>query len=122
MSKLNVPAVAARGYDLVSYFSGQAQMGDPALSAEHDGVLFYFASNENKEQFEANPAQFMPEYGGWCAYAMSEGKHFDVDPTSFKVADGKLYLFYKGVGGDTIQFWNENEAERVQKAKQVWAG
>ena len=121
MSTLNLAQnLAVHGYDVVAYFSGVAAVGDPALSAEHNGAVYYFASQENKEQFEGNPAQFVPAYGGWCAYAMSEGKQFDIDPRSFKIVDGHLYLFYDGVGGRTIDVWNENEPTRMQQAEQIW--
>lgn len=121
MSKRNLAGnLAAHGYDVVAYFDGQAQVGDPALAAEHDGARYYFANEANKKKFESNPTNFEPAYGGWCAYAMSEGKQFDIDPRSFKVTNGRLHLFYDGVGGRTIDFWNQSEAERTQKANAIW--
>lgn len=122
MSKLNLSGnLAIRGFDPVAYFDGAAKMGDPAFNAEYNGATFYFSDEANKDRFEVAPAQFMPAYGGWCAYAMSEGKQFDVDPRSFKVLDGRLYLFYDGMGGHTIDFWNENEAARMEQAAANWA-
>lgn len=121
MTKLNLSGnLAIRGYDVVAYFDGAAQIGDPAINSEYDGATFYFSDETNKARFEASPAQFMPAYGGWCAYAMSEGKQFDIDPRSFKVVDGRLYLFYDGVGGHTIDFWNESEAARMERAAANW--
>lgn len=121
MSKLNVSGnLAVRGYDVVAYFDGQAKIGDPALAAEYDGARFYFSNPDNKARFEASPELYLPAYGGYCAYAMSEGKQFDVDPRSYKVVDGTLYLFYDGVGGHTLDFWNESEGERRQKANTIW--
>ena len=112
--------LAVRGFDLVAYFEGEARMGDPAISAEHGEATYYFASKANRAKFEASPNRYLPAYGGWCAYAMSEGKQFDVDPRSFKVVNGRLYLFYDGVGGRTIDFWNENEASRLKQAAENW--
>lgn len=121
MHKLNTSEnLAVRGYDVVAYFDGQAKIGDPALAAEYDGARFYFSTPDNKARFESAPEQFLPAYGGYCAYAMSEGKQFDVDPRSYKVVDGRLYLFYDGVGGHTLDFWNANEAERQQNANKIW--
>lgn len=121
MSKLNLSGnLAIRGFDVVAYFDGAAKMGDPALAAHHDGATFYFSNEANKARFEAAPTQFMPAYGGWCAYAMSEGKQFDVDPRSFKIVNGRLYLFYDGLGGRTIDFWNENESVRMEQAATNW--
>jgi len=115
--------VAIKGYDLVAYFDGQAQYGDPAISCEHDGATFYFVSEENKVKFESHPEKYIPAYGGWCAYAMSEGNQFDVDPRSFKIVDGQLMLFYKGIGGDTKSIWENgdvSEVDRVQRATTNW--
>lgn len=121
MSKQNLAGnLVAHGYDVVAYFNSEAQVGDPALAAEHHGARYYFANEENKQKFESNPAQFVPAYGGWCAYAMSEGKQFDIDPRSYKVVNGRLYLFYDGVGGRTIDIWNQDEAGRAQKANEIW--
>ena len=117
--------VAIKGYDPVAYFDGQAQFGDPAISYEHNGARFYFISEDNKGRFETNPDNYIPAYGGWCAYAMSEGNQFDVDPRSFKIVDGKLMLFYKGIGGDTKSIWENGEVSetgRVQLANTNWQG
>ncbi|MFQ5418955.1 MAG: YHS domain-containing (seleno)protein [Anaerolineae bacterium] len=121
MSQQNLAGnLMAHGYDVVAYFENEARVGDPALAVEHEGVRYYFANETNKKQFEENPARYVPAYGGWCAYAMSEGKQFDIDPRSFKVTNDRLYLFYDGVGGCTIDIWNEDETGRAQKADSVW--
>ena len=121
MSQLNLANnLAVHGYDVVAYFDNTPKVGDPALSVEHGGAVYYFANADNKQRFEANPAQFVPAYGGWCAYAMSEGKQFDIDPRSFKIVNGRLHLFYDGVGGRTIDFWNGSEVDRIKKAEAVW--
>ncbi|MCA9929338.1 MAG: hypothetical protein KC419_12700 [Anaerolineales bacterium] len=121
MSQLNLANnLAVHGYDVVAYFDNTPKVGDPVLSVEHGGAVYYFANADNKQRFEANPAQFVPAYGGWCAYAMSEGKQFDIDPRSFKIVNGRLHLFYDGVGGRTIDFWNESEVDRIKKAEAVW--
>ena len=121
MAKQNLAGnLIAHGYDVVAYFSNEAQVGDPALTVEHDGARYYFANEGNKQKFESNPAQYVPAYGGWCAYAMSEGKQFDIDPRSYKVVNGRLYLFYDGMGGRTIDIWNQDESAREQKADEIW--
>jgi hypothetical protein len=90
------------------------------ITSEYEGAIFYFANEEDKKRFETSPAQFIPAYGGYCAYAMSNATQFDVDPRSFKIVGGRLFLFYDGVGGKTIDLWNENETERLEKAEQCW--
>ena len=113
--------VAINGYDAVGYFSGKAQPGDPLHGVEHEGQLYYFVTEANKSAFQADPQKYVPLYGGYCATAASEGKLFGVDPTNFKITDdGKLALFYRGAGGDTLPQWNENEAERRAAADRHW--
>jgi hypothetical protein len=120
----NIPQqnVAINGYDPVAYFSENALRGDPLHSVDYEGQTFYFATEENKASFQSNPEKFAPLYGGYCATAASEGKLFGIDPTNFKITDdGKLALFYRGAGGDTLPQWNENEAERRAAADRHWS-
>lgn len=113
--------VAVSGYDAVAYFDGLAIAGDPAFSSVHNGSLYQFSSEANKQKFDSTPESFIPLYGGYCATAASEGKLFGVDPTNFKITnDNRLALFYRGVGGDTLPQWNKNEAERRSAADKHW--
>ena len=121
--------VAMRGYDPVSYFDGGPVMGDPAFSstyesATYESATYYFASESNKTKFDANPERLGPQYGGWCAFAMSgmsEGKLFDVDPTRYQITDdGKLYMFYRGAGGDTFEKFHDDQPNRIAKADRIW--
>jgi YHS domain-containing protein len=122
MSALNLGnKLAIKGFDPVSYFSGNAKSGDPAISSEHESSVYYFSNEENKNKFEGSPNSFIPAYGGFCATAMSEGKLFDIDPNNFKVDNNKLFLFYKGSGGDTKLQWEEDEATRFKNAEEHWA-
>jgi hypothetical protein len=80
-----------------------------------------FASQQNLAKFKASPEKFEPAYGGWCAYAMGEtGEKVKVDPETFKIIDGKLYLFYNFWGNNTLVDWNKNEAPLKMKADQNW--
>lgn len=113
--------LAVKGYDVVAYFDGTPTLGDAVLKAEFDGSTYYFSSEENKAKFEANPQQYVPAFGGYCALAMSEDNIMDVDPRNFKIVDGRLLLFYKGVAGDTLVGWEQgNEAELLAKADENW--
>ncbi len=113
--------VAVSGYDAVAYFDGQAIAGDPAFSSIHNGGLYHFSSEANKQKFDADPERYIPLYGGYCATAASEGKLFGVDRTNFKITgDNRLALFYRGAGGDTLPQWNENETERRAAADKHW--
>lgn len=113
---------AAEGYDVVAYFSNKALEGDKKFTIEHDGVKFKFASQENLETFKANPDKFVPQYGGYCAYAVAvASKKVSIDPETFEVRDGKLYLFYNSWGNNTLETWIEEGAKGLQqKADKNW--
>ena len=114
--------LAIEGYDPVSYFTeGKAVKGRPELSVVHDGVTYHFSSAKNKAAFIGTPAQYEPQYGGWCAYAMgATGKKVEVDPETFKVLNGKLYLFYHSVFNNTLTSWNKDEKSLNAKADANW--
>lgn len=122
-SSLNLTkGLAISGYDPVSYFTSEGPvLGDPSFQLEYQGAKYQFASEKNKETFQASPESFLPEFGGWCAYAMGEdGSKVKINPISYKILDGKLYLFYKTSRVDTLKLWNKNESELLTKANQYW--
>ncbi len=88
--------LALKGYDPVAYFAeaGKATKGDAAITAQHAGATYRFATAENKAAFEKEPAKYVPQYGGYCAYGVSKGAKYDIEPTAFQVVDGKLYVNY----------------------------
>lgn len=111
-----------QGYDPVAYFTkGEALKGDKEIRARFKGVTYYFSSKENQQLFLKGALKYEPQYGGWCAYAMGEnGKKVGVDPKTFKILNGKLYLFYNKFGTNTLTLWNENEASLHKKADAYW--
>ena len=88
--------LAIRGYDPVAYFSldqdAPAVPGDPEITATYMGSTWRFASQANREAFEADPARYAPQYGGYCAFAVSHGFTKPVDPDAWHIKDDKLYL------------------------------
>ncbi len=118
-SSINVDAaqVILKGYDSVSYFKGQPVQGDKRFAATHDGATYYFANAENLQAFQANPAKFAPQYGGYCAMGAALGKKLDVDPSQYKVVDGKLYL---NVNADVFKKWSEDVPGNIAKADANW--
>ncbi len=114
--------VAIEGYDPVAYFTqNKAVKGKKALAVFTNGVLYYFSSSENKELFKKNYTAYEPQYGGWCAYAMGkDGDKVEVDPETFKIVNGKLYLFYNSFFNNTLKSWNKNEATLKANADQNW--
>lgn len=113
--------VAIQGYDPVSYFSGQPTLGNSDISSTYDGATYYFITPENKEKFDQEPTQYMPQYGGFCAVAVSEGKLVSVDPLTYKITDEQLYLFYNGEHGNTKPYWDADEATYKVNADERWA-
>ena len=118
MAILNV--VALSGFDPVSYFDGGPKKGDASINSEHDGATYHFVSEDNKTKFDADSQKYLPEYGGYCAVAMSEGKVFGADPETYAIQDDRLFLFYNGIHGNTLDQWNENSEERLPDADEHW--
>lgn len=113
--------VAIQGYDPVAYFSNKAAKGDKKFSLSHLGVVYYFSSESNKNIFLKNPSKYEPQYGGWCAFAMGDyGKKVEIDPETFKIVDGKLYLFYNAYFNNTLKSWNKDEKNLKTKADKNW--
>lgn len=110
--------VILKGYDPVAYFTqGVPTQGEKRFAAEHDGATYYFASEQNLKTFQANPAHYAPQFGGFCAMGTALGKKLDVDPTQFKVVDGKLYL---NVNAEVFKKWSQDIPGNIQKANANW--
>lgn len=112
----------ANGYDVVSYFGGLAQEGKKEFVSERDGVKFKFATQENLDRFNASPEKYIPKYGGYCAYAVAVvGKKVPVNPETFEIRDGALYLFYNSGKNNTLEKWLAEAPEKLRaKADQNW--
>ncbi|MFN8354000.1 MAG: YHS domain-containing (seleno)protein [Spirosomataceae bacterium] len=113
--------LALQGYDAVSYFMNSPKKGKPELSYVHNGVKYQFASTANLDAFKKSPEKYEPQYGGWCAYAMgNSGEKVEVDAETYKILDGKLYLFYNSWPNNTLKSWNKNEATLKKQADASW--
>lgn len=120
---LDKSKLAIQGYDPVAYFpegGGKPLKGSDKITVTHKGVVYRFATEENKALFLKTPDKFEPQYGGWCAYAMAQGEKVEIDPKSFKITDGKLLLFYKSFFNDTREKWVKEEAPLTKKADAGW--
>jgi YHS domain-containing protein len=110
--------LAIHGYDPVAYFTdGKAVTGDAGITAEHDGATYRFASAEHRDAFIADPAKFLPQFGGYCAYGTTLSKKFDGDPNAWKVVDGKLYL---NLSPEVQKKWLEDVPGNIAKADAAW--
>lgn len=114
--------IALQGYSPVSYADlGLAQRGVKEFKTEHEGVVYYFTSKEQKASFDRNPSKYLPQYGGFCAFGVYAGAKFRVDPTKFISKDGKYFLFLNNIELDAKQLWlNENEKSLIATANTNW--
>jgi YHS domain-containing protein len=114
--------IAISGHDPVAYFKeNKAIKGKKELAVFHQGITYYFSSSENKEEFKKDPSKYEPQYGGWCAYAMGkDGSKVEIDPGTFKIIDGKLYLYYNKFFNNTLKSWNKDESNLKTKADVNW--
>lgn len=110
--------IAVSGYDVVAYFTEDAaRKGNKDISFKHEGATYLFATEANRKLFTENPEKYLPRFGGWCAYGMSEGYKASVDPKAFTVYNGVLYLNYSlGVREE----WQKNKDARIKKAEANW--
>lgn len=117
----NENGIALQGYDAVSYFDGRPKKGTEVNATAYNGVKYLFNTPKNLKAFSENPEKYVPAYGGWCAYAVgAKGKLVDVDPKTFKIRGGKLYLFYNANFTNTLKLWNKDEKELLKKANRNW--
>ena len=87
--------VGIREHDPVAYFTeNKAVKGSPQFQSSFEGVIYYFASAENKATFDSNPAKYAPQFGGFCAWAVSRGYTAPIDPNAFQIVNGRLLLQY----------------------------
>ncbi|MEQ9240495.1 YHS domain-containing (seleno)protein [Roseovarius indicus] len=115
---LSYDGAAIGGYDPVAYFSeGEPVKGKAAHAVTWQGAEWRFATDANRETFEANPEAYAPQYGGYCAYAASKGAVAPTAPDAWTVHDGKLYLnFSQTVRG----IWSEDIPGNIAKADANW--
>ncbi len=107
------------GYDVVSYQNAKKPLrGNGNYVAVHDGVNYLFANADNQKTFEANPAKYVPAYGGYCAFGASVGKKFIGDPEVWRIVDGKLYLNLDA--GIQVQ-WLKDVPGRIKTADANWS-
>ncbi len=95
--------IAAEGYDVIAYFNNQALKGDKKYTYKFDSVIYQFSSSKNLEGFKKAPEMYVPQYGGYCAYAVAvKNEKVGVNPKTFQILDNKLYLFYDSWGVNTL--------------------
>lgn len=116
----STPNIAIQGYDVVSYFTdGHPEKGQSDIATPFDDSLWQFANASHKEMFTADPARYMPQYGGMCAGGMALGVEVQANPENWVIIDGRLYM----VAGTKVDLddWVKNAAENIKKADANWA-
>jgi YHS domain-containing protein len=108
-----------KGYDTVAYFKqGKALKGNPAIESTYQGVTYLFASTANKADFDKDPTKYVPQYGGFCAYAVANGVIAAPDAAEvFTVYKGKLYI---GGNPDALKSFKTHIDENIEKADAYW--
>ncbi len=113
--------LALGGYDVVSYFAGKPRKGNAGFSYAYKGITYRFGSQATLDSFKKSPEKYEPAYGGWCAYAMgASGEKVEIDPETYKIVDGRLYVFYNRFFTNTLDKWNKDEAGLKKKADTSW--
>lgn len=110
--------VAVEGYDTVAYFKeGKAVKGKDAFKTRYKGADWLFSSEENLKEFQSNPEKYRPQYGGYCAWAVSQGYTAGVDPKAWSIFKGRLYLNYNR----SIQNrWLSDKENLIRKGNENW--
>lgn len=115
--------IALSGYSPVSYLDmGIAQRGVKTFKSEHNKVIYYFTSAEQKMTFDKNPNKYLPQFGGYCAFGIYAGAKFRPDPNKFIVKDGKYFLYLYNIELDAQQLWlaEKNHAKLLSTANNNW--
>lgn len=109
---------AIRGYDAVAYFKeGKPVKGFSQYEYEWRGATWRFASQQNLDSFRLDPVKFAPQYGGYCAYGLSENHKSPTSPEAFAVINKKLYLNYNL---NVRKIWLPDTSMRIVKADSLW--
>ena len=110
--------IAIDGTDPVAHFTDSAPVkGSSDFSHTYNGATWHFASAANRDTFAADPARYAPQYGGYCAYAVSEGYTASTTPKAWKIVDGKLYLNYSK---RVQRRWEKDIPTRITNANANW--
>lgn len=113
-----VSTVGVGGYDLVSYQTNQKPLrGNGHYASVQDGVTYLFANEANRTAFEADPAKYLPAYGGYCAFGVSVGKKFFGDPEVWRVVDDRLYL---NLDTKVQDLWLADTQGKIETADKLW--
>ncbi|MDO7138689.1 YHS domain-containing (seleno)protein [Algibacter lectus] len=108
------------GFDVVSYFNNAPKKGNDDYVSKYKSGKFKFSSQDNLDTFNENPEKYVPAYGGYCAYAIAvKGDKVSVDPETYEIRDGKLYLFYNSWGINTLKSWLDEYPDSLKEKADI---
>jgi YHS domain-containing protein len=114
----NANDVAIKGYDPVAYFvKGKAVKGKAEYTAAYKDTIYQFSSKKNRNAFRKNPESYAPQFGGFCAYGVTQERKFNIDPEAWKIVDGKLYLNYSK---NVQKIWLKDIPGNITSANGIW--
>jgi len=109
---------AVNGYDVVGYFTqGKPVEGKKTFLYQWHNAYWLFSTKQNLDSFSHSPEKYAPQFGGYCAYGVSEGHKATTEPDAWTIVDGKLYLNYNK---DVQQLWKKDIPGRIIKAEENW--
>ncbi len=117
-NNVDASGVILDGYDPVAFFTDNKPVkGDAAFQYKYENAIYQFASQQHLDLFKGNPEKYKPQFGGWCAYAVSLGRVAPIDVSTFSITDGRLFLQHnqRAVSG-----WNKDVAGNIGKADKYW--
>ena len=118
---VNTNNVVNDGYDPVSYFARNPMLGKSGIKYTYQGVIYWFNTEANRVSFKKDPRKYEPQYGGWCAYALGhKPEKVRVNPETYKILNGKLYLFYNFRFTNTLKLWNTDETNLLANSAKNW--
>lgn len=118
LNNLNKDGVALDGHDAVAFFTQSKPVkGTPQIQSIYRGARYYFASADNKKQFDSDPAKYEPQFGGYCAYGVSKGGLYPVELDAFQIVNGRLLLQYNREARDEF---NKDTQGRLKLADGHW--
>lgn len=110
--------IALKGHDPVAYFTvGKPSMGNASFKAGADGATYHFVSNGHRDLFLADPAKYLPAYGGYCAFGVTRGVKITGDPKAWKIVADKLYI---NSSPDALALWSKDIPGNIKKADEIW--
>ncbi|MBL0182511.1 MAG: YHS domain-containing protein [Chitinophagaceae bacterium] len=117
-NNINDKGVILDGYDAVAFFiDNKPVQGDEKFQYSYQDAIYYFASQQHLDLFKGNPDKYKPQFGAWCAYAVSLGRVAPIDVNTFSIVDGRLVIQHNE---RAVKGWNKDVAGNLSKADKYW--